>query len=464
MTEGGERYMDNNLILLIGDKHAHLGAVHSTLAKAGYRTITTGEFKCIKQLLTPVVPDLIILDDDYGMLKPVMETLQKIKTPELPVILMGSTVKLPGEQVIKDVVDEVLNKPANTLEILTRVRSLLEIRRMQLKLLQYQAGQGVELKESPGTYGGETDKPKILVAEDSRLQSMIMCKNLGPEKFQILTAYDGHQAVEIAQETKPDLIILDIILPGMDGFGVCEKLKSSPKTVNIPVLMITSLESMSDKLKGLKCGADDYLVKPIDRRELQVRVNSLLRKKFLHDQLVANYNKVLERAIRDGLTGLYNYSYFWEQLNLEINRAQRYKRQVSLIMLDVDHFKIYNDNNGHPAGDDVLRELARILLSNTRKSDLVARYGGEEFVIMLPETGKEGARAVAAKINAAVAGHAFKYQETQPGSNLTVSLGVATFPGDASSPGELVDKADQALYRAKMSGRNRYVLYGLERA
>lgn len=457
-----ENQGDNNIILMAGVKNVHLESVYSTLKKAGYRRlITVDNVDCINQLITPTVPDLIILDDNFEGLRAVIEILQSKKPPELPVIFMGSAGNLPGGRKLNNIIDEVLSKPPNALEITARVHSLLETRNIQLQLQQCRSSEKCELKENHETYGSrENIKPKILIVEDSKLQSMIMCKNLGPEKFEILTARDGYHALETAHETKPDLIILDVVLPGMDGFSVCEKLKSSPATVNIPVLMITSLESMSNKLKGLECGADDYLIKPIDKRELQVRVNSLLKKKRLHDQLVANYNQLLERSIRDGLTGLYNYGYFQEQLNSEINRARRYKRQFSLLILDVDYFKVYNDTNGHPAGDNVLRELAGILLSNSRNTDLVARYGGEEFVIMLPETGKEGAAAVAEKIRRAVAEYPFKYQEKQPGGNLTVSIGVASFPEDASSAGELINKADQALYKAKKCGKNCYMLYG----
>lgn len=454
--------VQKSIVLLAGNTDKYLMPVNFALEKSGCCPVIVNDFNCIKQLITQAFPDLLIMDDDFSGLKEVVLLLQEHRSSELPIVLMGSTAVLQ-DQGLENMVDEILGKNASDVEIITRVRSLLETKEMQLKLQKYGDSEEEEHSfqkiTSHSNDPPENLKPRILLVEDSKLQSMLMCKNLGTEKYRLFTAHDGSDALETARQTKPDLIILDVILPGMSGFQVCHMLKTYHDTANIPILIITSLESMSDKLKGLDCGADDYLVKPINTRELEVRVNSLLRKKVLHDRLVSNYNQALEKSIRDGLTRLYNHAYFRERLNEEIERARRYKREISVIMIDVDHFKNYNDTNGHPAGDEVLRQLARVLPLGLRKCDLVARYGGEEFVIMLPEAGIKGAQAVAAKINAAVAEYPFKHQEKQPGGNLTVSLGSATFAVDAASADALLENADKALYRAKQLGRNRYEPY-----
>ncbi len=302
---------------------------------------------------------------------------------------------------------------------------------------------------------------RILVVDDVPVNIQLLVTYLAAEGYDVVSAKDGHDAMKAVKEHQPDLILLDVMMPKMNGFKVCEVIKSDDATKFIPVILVTALNELEDKVKGMNSGADDFLAKPFNKLELLVRVRSLLRIKHLHDELqekVIELQRTKEElrqlAITDGLTGLYNYRYFKEQLLQELKRAQRHSLNISVAMIDIDHFKQYNDKNGHPAGDVVLKDIARLLRDNIRNIDLAARYGGEEFSLILIETDKPSAKIVSEKIRKLVEDYGFAYESSQPDGKLTISSGVATFPEDGEDFDTLVSKADQRLYLAKEAGRN----------
>jgi diguanylate cyclase (GGDEF)-like protein len=301
----------------------------------------------------------------------------------------------------------------------------------------------------------------ILVVDDVPVNVQLLTTYLAAEGYDIVSARDGVEAVELVRKHLPDLILLDVMMPKMNGFEVCQIIKEDKATMFIPVIMVTALNELEDKIKGMNAGADDFISKPFNKLELMVRVRSLLRIKFLNDALnekVQELQRAKEElrqlAITDGLTGLYNYRYFKEHLSQELNRAKRHKLAVSVVMMDLDHFKHYNDTNGHPAGDTVLRQISKLLKENIRNIDLAARYGGEEFVLVLLEANKASARIVAEKIRRFVEEYTFEFEENQPNKKITISAGVAAFPEDGQDFDTLVNSADQRLYRAKQAGRN----------
>ncbi len=300
-----------------------------------------------------------------------------------------------------------------------------------------------------------------MVVDDIPANLQLLQTYLVSAGYDTRLAKNGEEALERVRERTPDLILLDVMMPKLDGFETCRILKRSHEIDFVPIIMVTALNELEDKIKGIEAGADDFITKPFNRLELLARVKSLLRVKQLHDQLqekVKQLEQAKERlrelAVTDGLTGLYNYRYFKEYLDQEMRRAHRHQLFVSLLMLDIDFFKHYNDHHGHVAGDEVLRSIARLIRSNIRSIDVAARYGGEEFAIILPETNKRSAVFVAEKVRQLVERHVFAKQEEQPNNNLTVSIGVAAFPDDVRSAEELVRCADERLYRAKAAGRN----------
>ncbi|OQX60674.1 hypothetical protein B5M50_00360 [candidate division KSB1 bacterium 4484_219] len=302
---------------------------------------------------------------------------------------------------------------------------------------------------------------KILVVDDIAINLELQKAYLTAAGYEVIEAKSGQEALQKVRDEKPDLILLDVMMPKMSGYEVCKILKNDPETQFIPIIMVTALTSVEDKIRGIEAGADDFISRPFNKTELMARVKSLLRIKFLQDQLHQRMQELSEArerlqqlAITDGLTGLFNYRYFREQLEHEINRAERHNLNVSLVMMDIDFFKYYNDRNGHLAGDEVLKHIANILCSNVRKIDIAARYGGEEFALILPETDKNSAVIVAEKIRKLIEDDPIPHEERQPNGKLTISMGVSNFPDDSRTAKGLIEIADRRLYNAKQAGRN----------
>ena len=219
----------------------------------------------------------------------------------------------------------------------------------------------------------------MLIVDDDPSEQKLLLNYLKDENFDIRMANNGKDGLKIALQEDVDLIILDVLLPKMDGFMVCRRIKQSKETKDIQVVLITCLDDMESRIKGVELGADDFLVKPLESRELVARSRILIKKKEYIDQLQEHCEKALTTAIMDGLTGLYNNSYFKQFLKLEIKRCEREKHPLSLLMMDIDEFKTINGTLGHHRGDEVLRKVAEIVKSSIREIDLAARYGGDEF-------------------------------------------------------------------------------------
>ena len=303
--------------------------------------------------------------------------------------------------------------------------------------------------------GEESRVSRILVVDDSPDNLEIVSARLASVGYDVEKATDGETALEQVRQAPPDLILLDVMLPGIDGYEVARIVKQDDDLPFIPIILVTARDSTQDKVTGLDAGADDYLPKPINYPELEARVRSMLRIKRLQDELEEK-NRELERlSISDGLTGLYNHKHIHQELWEEFERVQRTGEHLGVAMLDLDHFKQVNDTYGHQAGDAVLQELARILRDTAREIDKLGRYGGEEFMAILPEADLDAATVFAERVREAVEGHPFEVGLGAP-IRLTLSAGIATYPNtQIANPDLLVDWADRALYAAKKGGRNR---------
>lgn len=311
----------------------------------------------------------------------------------------------------------------------------------------------------------ETKQDFILIVEDETNNRYLLKTYLTSDGHAVKMAKSGEEALEMVAEEPPSVIILDILLPKMNGFEVCRRLKHSVNTSFIPIILVTALRGNKERIEGIEAGADDFINKPFNRVELLTRIKSLLRIKALNDALEQKVEE-LEKAkatlrklaVTDGLTGLFNYRAFKRQLHLEISRSRRFGLPVSLLMMDIDHFKVYNDRFGHPNGDRVLKLFARLLYENVRDVDCLSRYGGEEFVLILPGTDKKSARIVAEKLRKLVEQFSFPLEKKLPEERVTMSVGVASYPQDTQDEEELIRSTDKALYKAKNTGRNRTVL------
>ena len=300
---------------------------------------------------------------------------------------------------------------------------------------------------------------RILVVDDNQDNIEIIATRLRYRGYEILEAGDGEQALALVREAAPDLILLDVMLPDIDGYEISRRIKGADDLPFIPIILVTARDSTQDKVAGLDAGADDYLTKPINFPELEARVRSMLRIKRLQDELEEK-NKELERlSISDGLTGLFNHRHIHGLLAEEFERVARTNDCMSVAMFDLDHFKSVNDTYGHQAGDRVLVELADILRDVARDVDRLGRYGGEEFMALLPETCIDDAAVFVERVRREVARRPFDVGGDEP-LHMTLSAGVATYPHETIRDVEsLVRLADQALYTAKETGRNRVVRF-----
>ncbi len=285
-------------------------------------------------------------------------------------------------------------------------------------------------------------KQTILIVDDLRTNALALAKILKPE-WEVQTTFDGPSALRMAAEDPvPDIIILDIKMPGRDGLEVCKQLKQSEKTRDIPVIFVTALDDQKEEAYGLGLGAVDYIVKPLNAPIVKARIRN-------HIALRQALSALEQLAIRDKLTGLYNRRKLDESFAVEVTRAQRYNRPLSVIMLDIDHFKAINDTHGHPVGDAVLTETSKRLLAALRTSDIAGRWGGEEFLIICPETPLDTAVQLAERLR-----HDYEACDFPAAGRLTASFGVSAFR-EGCLASDILFRADEALYRAKNGGRNR---------
>ena len=289
----------------------------------------------------------------------------------------------------------------------------------------------------------------VLVVDDSPMVVKLLEFILTREGHRVLTADRGAQVLDLAAEAQPDLILLDAVMPDLDGFQVCGQLKGEPRTRELPVLFVTALRGEADEVAALAAGAVDFIPKPINPAIVAARVRTHLELKRSKDRLRA-------LTYLDGLTGIANRRQFDQCLEQEWQRTGRSGRPLSLVMGDVDCFKSYNDHFGHAAGDECLRQLAAVFRSALRRpGDLAARYGGEEFICILPDTDEAGARLVAEQIQAQLAALALPHPYSEAAPLVTVSLGLATaWPSPSAGPASLLAAADRNMYRAKRLGRN----------
>ncbi len=308
-------------------------------------------------------------------------------------------------------------------------------------------------------------KKRILVVDDHEDNVEVLRARLEARGYDVLGASDGQEALDTTARWIPDLILLDVMMPKMDGLEVVRRLKANKDLPFIPVIMQTALDSTERMVAGLEAGADDYVAKPINFAELEARVKSLLRIKKLQEDLAERErqlsevnDKLLHISLTDGLTGVDNRRSLEERLHEMFEHSLRLHEPIAVVMCDIDHFKLVNDTHGHAAGDEILKQFAGILKHQAREIDRVGRYGGEEFLLLLPGTVLDAAVTFAERLRECVDSHTFSFE----GGTLrkTVSCGVAAFPHPrVSGRDALLKAADDALYVAKEAGRNRVVRF-----
>lgn len=302
---------------------------------------------------------------------------------------------------------------------------------------------------------------KILLVEDDKVSRLLVKNTLTKAGHEVVEANDGVQAWDLFQHEHFQFVITDWMMPALDGLGLIQLIRANGHKNYTYIILLTAMDNIDDVVEGLESGADEYLTKPCNNRELIARVTSGIRIIKLEEQFMQTRRQLEILAMHDGLTSLYNRRAIEEYAEEEFNRTSRKDTQLSVIMLDIDHFKNINDQHGHKAGDHALRQVAQVLTEDLRKYDRVGRWGGEEFILILPDIQPQAAASIAERIRMQIANLEI-YLESDTLFSVQASFGVASNNGQFPSLSKLIDAADQALYLAKQAGRNRVCIFEAE--
>ncbi|MBY0296614.1 MAG: PleD family two-component system response regulator [Methylobacterium sp.] len=406
--------------------------------------------------------DIVLLD----VMMPGMdgfEVCRRIKTTpttaHLPVVMV-TALDQPSDRLrgLDAGADDFLTKPIDDTALFARVRSLVRLKAMTDELrTRAMASRDFGFGDPLAAAAAETGQnARLLVVDDRRASSERMAGALG-QYHCVEVETDPQRALVRATEGHVDVAVVSLDLDGFDGLRLCSQLRSLDRTRGIPVVMVADAGDRDRIMRGLDLGVHDYLVRPVDRNELVARVRTQVRRKRFADSLRESVQASMELAVMDGLTGLHNRRYLDAHLAGLFAESALRGRPVSILLLDIDRFKSINDRFGHDAGDEVLRQFAERIRAHTRGIDIVARFGGEEIVVVVPDTGLEGAQQVAERIRERIEAMPFPIHGGTRAIDVTVSIGVAVRLPEDGGPASLLKRADTALYRAKEEGRNRVV-------
>lgn len=299
---------------------------------------------------------------------------------------------------------------------------------------------------------------RVLLIDDDRTVCQLMARQVEESGFSALTANSFPEALRLYREHRPDLVLLDVMMPTVDGFKIARMLRGEPGPF-VPIILLTALDDVESKRRGMAAGADDFLIKPVSPLELQIRLSAMLRIKRLTDELDAAKQAVELLAITDPLTSLHNRRFLDQHIEREFARSKRYSHPLACLIVDIDHFKRVNDEHGHPMGDRVLVITAEVLQRSVRNTDFLARYGGEEFMVLAPETGHSTVVVLAERMRTAVPARCEAEARAHPEAGVprcTVSIGISTTEQpEVLEVADLVRLADEQLYRSKREGRDR---------
>ena len=448
-------------ILVIDDIDANVRLLEAKLTADYYEVLTATDGVTGLAIAASEQPDIILLD----VMMPGMDGFQVCRrlkddpeTRHIPVVLVtaldGRADRIAG---LEAGADEFLTKPIEDIMLFARVRSLTRLKVVLDELREReQSGRRV------GVIGGVASRlagagGRVLIVDDNERQAQRLASELAVEHRPVIES-DLDKA-HLTARGPVDLVILNTTSRGFDGLRFAAQVRSHEGTRNLPILALIDPDDKSRAIKALDIGVNDVLARPIDPEELAARVRTQIKRKRYTDLLRTNLDQSLEAAVTDPLTGLHNRRYMTSQLDALVARAVRDGRPVSALLLDIDHFKKINDSFGHDAGDEVLREFAVRLASNVRAVDLPCRFGGEEFVVVMPETALGDAERIAERIRMHVSGAPFRVSGGKEVLSVTISIGVAATFGAADTPDHLLKRADEALYEAKASGRNRVIAH-----
>lgn len=444
-------------VLVVDDVEANVKLLKAKLSSEYFDVLTASSGYAALQIADTELPDVILLDvmmprmDGFEVCRQLKSRRQ---TADIPVVMVTALSDVASRlRGLEAGADDFLTKPVNDIALFARVRSLVRLKRMMEELrvrediCRQLGGPGAPAAEPEGS-------ARILIVDDDEFAVARMSETLSP----IATMRHASNCAEawslVATDT--DLVIASLSIQGSDALRFVSQCRANEASRQLPILLISEDRDLPRLAKGLDLGANDYVTRPVDRNELQARTVTQILRKRLQDRLQKSYQRCIELALTDPLTGLYDRAYLDRHLDELIKRVHQGGITAAVLMFDIDHFKQVNDTHGHDAGDDVLRELAARTLNSVRSVDLVARQGGEEFVVVMPETDLSIAAAVAERLRAAVAREPFTVKADGQNISITISVGVTAAAGDDRE--RMLKRADIALYMAKNQGRNRVVV------
>lgn len=443
-------------ILVVDDVPANVKLLEAKLNSEYYDVIAAKDGYEAIEMTKKHKPDLILLDvmmpgiDGFETCKMIKEIPEVAHIPVVMVTALSEkSDRLKGLEVGAD---DFLTKPINDLALFARVKSLVRIKVLldELRLrdkTNMQMGLGTS-----NNFISDVAGAKILLVDDDQVQGKQITTKLS-EQYKVDWLQESENAAETAKAGNYDIILMSTALADADGLRLASHIKSMEETRNVPMLVLVDEDDSRLMLKALEMGINDYMTMPIDKNEMTARVRTQIRRKRYQDALRNQYQKSVSMAVTDGLTGLYNRHFLNQHLDNMVRESIKNGKKLSIMIMDMDHFKHVNDTYGHDAGDKVLKQLSEIILRVSRSTDLAARFGGEEFVILMPETDESSALVAGNRMREAVEKHPFDIGEADPLMR-TISIGIANSHPDGDSAEALIKRADEALYSAKRNGRN----------
>ncbi|MEL7273083.1 MAG: PleD family two-component system response regulator [Pseudomonadota bacterium] len=450
-------------VLVVDDIAANIKLLEARLIAEYFEVLTATNGPDALEICQSGQCDMVLLD----VMMPGMdgyEVCRRLKadarTAHLPVIMV-TALDQPSDKLegLEAGADEFLTKPVNDLALTTRVKSLARLKMVTDELmLRVSTSQNLGIQDAaPHLLDEKKGRDGKLLVVDDRPSSYERITQTLAREHEVVVITNPQEALFRLADERFDLTIISLSIENFDALRLCSQMRSLDRTRLVPIVLLAQEEDHPQLIRGIDLGVNDYVMRPVEPNELLARVRTQVRRKRLNDKLRDSVQQTMEMAVKDSLTGLNNRRFFDSHMRSLFDRAHLADKPLSLIIMDIDHFKAVNDTHGHQAGDDVLRTFAERIGRNVRGNDMACRFGGEEFVIVMPDTDQQLAFVVADRMRREIAAHPFIVNGGALQIPITVSAGVSSYLGAQDTADAMLGRADGALYEAKRAGRNQVV-------